>query len=426
MSYRTCLVVAALLPFLQPPSLSGQAAQSQSPEIAELQRKVDVLAEEVERLRSGEAETDVPLERTRQLGLGPSAAAVYGKSRGFSLAGYGEFLYENFAARNQTGTSVSRPTQWDSLRAVIYAGYRFNDRVVFNSEIEVEHANEIWLEFAYIDYTLRPEATLRGGLVLVPMGLMNEFHEPNVFFGARRSETESRIIPSTWRENGFGVLGSAGIFSYRAYVVNGMNAAGYSADGFRGGRQRGSRARAGDMAVVGRLDVTPIPGVFFGGSVYSGGSAQNQYQVDGRTIQAQTTIGEIHGQAQFRGLDLRGLFARTHLGDAVELNRARNLTGTASIGKAMQGGYAQVGYNVLSQVRPDLALTPYYRYERVNTQRKTASGFAADPARDGTFHTLGAEFRPIDSVVIKADHQWSRNRANTGVNQVNIALGYSF
>ena len=416
----TVLVLFAFAP------VAFSQATSQNAEVAEIQRKLDVLSAEVEKLRSGEPDVEVTESQAKGLGLSPSAASVYRKQQGFSFAGYGEVLYENFAARNQAGTEVNRGTTMDFLRAVFYAGYRFNDKFLFNSEVEVEHANEIWMEFAYIDYLAHPSLNVRGGLLLMPMGLTNEFHEPNVYLGAKRSETESRLIPSTWRENGAGVLGSIGKFNYRAYVVSGLNAGGFAADGLRAGRQRGSRARTTDPAFVGRLDFSPTPGIFFGGSFYTGGSAQNQFVVGGRTLEVETNIGEVHGQVQLRGFDLRGLLARATLNDVAELNQARGLTGLSSIGEQMQGGYVQVGYNLLSQVSDDVVLTPYYRYERLNTHAKAAEGFAEDPARDGTFHTFGVELRPINNIVVKADHQWIRNRANTGVSQFNILLGYSF
>lgn len=406
----------------------AQTPQSDAPQksVEEIQRQIDVLAAEVEKLRSGEPEVELTEEQAKNLGLSPSAANVYRKQRGASFAGYGEMLYENAAARNQAGTPVNRGTQLDFARAVFYAGYRFDNKFVFNSEIELEHANEIGVEFAYIDYLAHPAFNLRGGLLLVPMGLTNEFHEPNVFLGAKRSETENRIIPSTWRENGFGILGTAGKLNYRAYVVSGLNAAGFASDGLRGGRQRGSRARTTDPAFVGRLDVTPFSGVLVGGSLYTGGSAQNQFVVDGRTLHINTTIGELHGQIQMRGFDVRGLYARAKLDDVGNLNRARNLTGLNSIGQVMRGGYLQFGYNVLSQVREGVELTPFYRFEKVNTHEEVAPGFAADPVRDGTFHTAGLQFQPIHNIVVKSDYQWIQNPLKSGVNQFNISLGYTF
>jgi hypothetical protein len=409
----------------QPEAPQG-GGQSQTTTVEELNRRVDVLAEEVERLRSGEPELEVTPERARAMGLGFSAASVYRKERGVSFAGYGEMLYENYSSTDQAGSARNQGTQMDFLRAVMYFGYRFNDKFLFNSEVELEHANEIWLEFAYVDYIAHPAATLRGGLVLVPMGLTNEFHEPNAFLGARRTETESRIIPSTWRENGFGVVGGTGKLSYRAFIVNGMNAAGFTADGLRGGRQRGSRSRMSDAAFVGRLDATPVPGVLVGGSFYAGDSDQNQYVVGGRQLDVGTRIGEFHTQLQMRGFDLRGLVARAVLDDVAALNTARGLVGVNTIAERMDGGYVQMGYNVLSQFQEEASLTPFYRFEKFNTHKTPVAGAPANAAMDRKYHTFGFQFQPIQNVVVKTDYQWIRNVANTGLSQFNIALGYTF
>ncbi|MBI4444291.1 MAG: hypothetical protein HY645_00160 [Acidobacteria bacterium] len=411
--------------------LEKKVAGSQDDEVAELQRRIEVLATELEQLRSGEKELVVTPEQAQAYGVGPSAASVYRKPQGVSIAGYGEMLYENFNNRNESGTRTFQPSRFDFLRAVLYTGYRFNEKFLFNSEIEFEHAStgrggEASVEFAYVDYLAAPYLTLRGGLVLIPMGLTNEFHEPTAFLGAKRSETESRIIPTTWRENGFGVLGSAGKFQYRAYLVNGLTAAGFSSDGLRGGRQKGATSLATDMAFVGRLDVMPTPGVFFGGSLYSGESDQGQFSDRGRQLEVNTTIGELHGQVQAHGFDLRGLFARAVLDDVSGLNSARQLTGKASIGETLEGGYLQIGYNALTRFSETVRLTPYYRFEKLNTQDEVPSGFLPDPARNRTFHTFGLEFRPIRPVVIKGDYQWLKNRADSGLNQLNILLGYAF
>ncbi len=110
-------------------------------EVEELRRQVDILAGEVEKIRSGEPEHDISRERANSLGLGPSAADVYRKPHGASLAGYGEMLYENFGNRDQSGAEVDKPARLDLLRAIIYAGYRFNERFLVNTEIEFEHAS---------------------------------------------------------------------------------------------------------------------------------------------------------------------------------------------------------------------------------------------------------------------------------------------
>lgn len=407
----------------------GESPQPSDTDLEELQRQLDILAEEVERLRSGEEETvELTEDEVRALGLAPSAARTYERSRGVSIAGYGEMLYERYSGANQAGDPSGRTSQIDFLRAIIYAGYRFNDKFLFNSEIEIEHADEVFVEFAYLDYLVHENLGIRGGLVLLPMGLVNEFHEPTVFLGAERPVTESVIIPSTWRENGAGVHGSAGMFSYRAYVVNGLVGANFSSSGIRSGRQKGSKAKAENFAFTGRLDVTPTPGVFVGGSIYTGGSGQGDIAIDGRNFDVRTTIVDVHGQAQIRGFDVRGLFANASIGDALELNQVLGKTGTSGVAEAMRGGYMQVGYDVLSQSNAlgGTQLTPYYRWERVDTQATMPVGFERSRSTDNTFNTIGVEVKPIPNIVVKADYAWVSNDSETSVNQFNIGLGYVF
>lgn len=396
-----------------------------------LRHQISVLAAEVEKLRSGEPAIEVSAEKASSMGLSPWAASVYRKTQGVSIAGYGEMLYQNYDGETQTGVPAAKGSQLDFLRAILYTGYRFNNRFVLNSEIEFEHAStsrggEVSVEFAYLDYLMNKNFTVRGGLVLIPMGLTNEFHEPTAYLGARRSETETQIIPTTWRENGLGLLGSAGRISYRAYLVNGMDASRFSADGLRGGRQSGARAIANDMAFVGRFDFNPVPGAVVGGSIYTGSSGQGQYKEAGKTLGVRTTIGEIHAQMRARGFDLAALYARSSVADIAAVNRLRGLTGSNSLGELLQGGYVQLSYNLFSRRSESMRLSPYYRFEKLNTQASVPQGFASDPARDRSYHTGGIEFRPIANIAIKGDYQWIRNEALTGLNQFNINLGYSF
>ena len=414
------------------PEAAEEAAEAEEtaarePDVAELEQRIEVLAEEIERLRSGEDER-LDVDEARRLGLAPSAAAAYATDRGVSIAGYGEMLLENYADTNQGGSPTDKTTQFDYLRAILYAGYRFNDKFLFNSEIEVEHAKEIFVEFAYVDYQATENFGLRGGLLLVPMGLVNEFHEPTVFLGAERPVTENRIIPSTWRENGGGVYGTFEQVSFRAYFLNGFNGSAFSSGGLRGGRQKGGKAKSTSMAFTGRLDVTPTPGVFFGASFYTGDSGQGEIVVDGTEYGVGTTIFDVHGQAQVRGIDLRGLFARASLSDAAMLNRALGKSGGGGVGEGLQGAYIQFGYDVLSQVprAGGVGLTPYVRYEQVDTQHRMPTGFERSLSTDNTYLTFGIELKPIAGVVLKVDHAWVSNDADSGVNQFNVNLGYAF
>jgi hypothetical protein len=411
------------------PGTDGRPTGTDStPDVQELQRQVEVLAEEVEKLRSGEQpRIEMGEDEARALGLAPSAASLYRHEGGVSFAGYGEMLYENFSSENESGEATGGGARADFLRAILYAGYRFNDRFLFNSEIEIEHAEEISVEFAYVEYLASRHLSLRGGMLLLPMGLVNEFHEPTVFIGARRPETEQAIIPSTWRENGLGVHGSAGKVAYRAYLVNGLRASGFSANGVRGGRQKGAEALADNLAFTGRLDVTPTPGLFLGVSLYTGGSGQGEVATDGRDLEVGTTIFDVHGQVRARGFDLRGLYARARIDDAAALNASLGLEGPGGVAETMVGGYLQLGYNVLSQVSStSVSLLPYYRWERVDTQAKMPAGFERSGETRRTLSTLGIELKPVPNVVLKLDYQIIANDAKTGQNQLNVSLGYAF
>ena len=436
----TCLFVLSALPAAarqapaQPDPGPGAVAPveqdgaSDAAQIEELRRRINLLAAELEQLRSGESpQVELTGRRRQSLGLAPSAAAAYRRaSAGVSFAGYGEMLLENFDNENESGTGGAPTTRLDFLRHILYAGYRFNDTFLFNSEIEVEHANEISVEFAYVDYRASDNLTLRGGMILLPLGLVNEFHEPTVLTGARRPETEQRILPTTWRENGAGILGSAGIVTFRAYVTNGLRGAGFSSAGLRGGRQKGGKALAANLAFSGRLDITPVPGIVAGVGLYRGGSGQEQVVLDGTRLDVGTTVVEVHGQARLRGFDLRALFAQASVDQAGQASRALGLPTGSPIANTMQGGYLQAGYNVLSQFTTPLALTPYVRYEQVDTQHRVPAGFLRDLSRDGVIKTLGVELKPIPNVALKTDYLWIGNEARTGRNQFNVNLGYAF
>ena len=392
-------------------------------DVEELERRVDLLAEELERLRSGEGEREITADDARAMGLAPGAAAVFRANRGLSIAGYGEFLYENYASTKQSGAPGGKGTQFDALRAIIYTGYRFNDKWVFNSEIEVEHAKEAYLEFAYVDYQATENFGIRGGMLLVPMGLVNEFHEPTTFIGTERPFTENTIIPSSWREHGAGIYGTFDKVSFRLYTVNGFKGEKFSSGGLRGGRQKGYKAKADSMAITGRLDVTPTPGVYMGASFYTGGA---NFAMD--TDDLGLTIVDFHGQAQVRGFDVRGLYATANLDAAGKFNETKGLTGSKGLAEKMEGGYILFGYDVLSQTS-DIggpAFTPYIKFERVDTQAKMPAGYSRSLSTLNNFRTIGFEFKPMPNVVVKVDRMWVTNDAKSGLDQFNINLGYGF
>lgn len=408
------------------PAQAGAPAMSDR--LDELERQIGILAAEMEREQLGEA---VARADQSDHGYGPAASKIYRTGQGLSVGGYGEMLYERFDSTRDDGSDSGESDQLDFLRGIVYFGYKFNDQWLFNSEVEFEHASveeggDAGVEFAYLDYLWKPSLNARAGLVLVPMGFVNELHEPTVFLGARRPDVERRIIPTTWRENGFGLFGEVGPVSYRTYVVNGFKGEDFSAGGLRGGRQKGSKAVAEDFAWVGRLDYEPAPGLLFGGSAYLGQSGQDLAGDDGQEIKVGTTIYEGHAEWRWRGLELRFLGVRAELDDVAELNRALGLSGSSSVGEELSGWYAQVGYDLLGGRVGDQELIPYARWEELDTQDSVPAGFARNPANDQESLTIGLAWKPFPQAILKADYQDYDNEAGTGVDQLNVALGYIF
>jgi hypothetical protein len=297
-------------------------------------------------------------------------------------------------------------------------------------------------------------------MVLLPAGFINEQHEPPTFLGARRPDVERRILPATWRENGAGLFGDLGPFSYRAYVLAGFDSAGFTAaDALRGGRQSGAQSKAEDLALALRLDYTGAPGLLVGGFFYRGGADQGRESPAGpfidpngaavtpptRPFSADVTLFDLHAEYRARGAEFRALYAGGSLDGAREVNDANGVDGTRSVGERFRGWYAQAGYDVMALRRAasGIAVIPFVRYERLETQervpgeapldRDARSGpgldpvpFAADPANDVRIWTYGVAYKPILNVSVKLDYQDFKNEAGTGVDQLNLAVTFLF
>ena len=416
--------------------LVQQVEAADSAALAEMRLQIEAITREIEELKLGQ-ELVVQAD-TGVFGLGPAASKVYRVQQGVSIGGYGEFLFTGFASNREDGSPSNKNNVFDALRGVVYIGYKFNDKFLFNSEIEVEHAStsnsgSVSLEFAYVDWLFSNPLGGRAGLLLLPMGFLNELHEPPTFLGSTRPETERAIIPSTWRENGLGVFGGAGGFSYRAYVVNGLDATGesgaegFSAAGLRGGRQKGSKALANDFAGVARVDYMGVLGLLVGTSFYMGNSGQNALTTDSTSsINALTMIWDGHAQYRARGVWLRGLFALSTIDDVPAINDLQGFTGDQSVGERLVGWYLEGGYDVLHGVQTQHQLLPYVRYEQIDTQDKVPEGFSRSGVTDRQILTIGAAWLPIPNLIVKADYQVRKNAADTGVNQFDLYLGYMF
>ncbi len=416
----TLLFLALVVSAAAGSSLAGQ--QTDSARLVELERRLEAVTREIERLSLG---ADVVQADSSILGFGPAASKVYQVTQGVSIGGYGEILYENFAGERQDGAASTTRDITDALRAIIYFGYKFDDKLLFNSEIEIEHANEAYLEFAYLDYMLTESVGVRAGLLLAPLGLVNELHEPPIFLETKRSVTEQRVIPTTWRENGIGIFGTTGPVAWRAYVMNSLNGAGFTAGGLRGGRQRGTRALSENIALAARADYIGTPGLLVGTSAYFGGTGQGR-QLSGTEVVGNLLLWDVHADYEAYGFDLRALVAHASLNDARELNQLNTLVGAAGVGDEMLGWYVEGGYDVLRSTGWTHRLLPFVRYEEVDTHYSTVPGVAADAAQDLTVVSIGAAWKPAPQVVLKVARQLHENGASTGLDQWNVQLGWLF
>lgn len=372
----------------------------------ELKRQMGAVSTELEGF---EFRDIIPEVGDSVFGLGPGASKIYQKDQGLSIGGYGEAIYQAFAG--------DTTAEADFTRAIIYVGYKFDDKWVFNSEIEIEHADEIFLEFAYLEYLARPELNFRAGVLLVPMGFVNEMHEPTTFRGATRPDTERRIIPSTWRENGLGIVGGAGDFSYRVYAMNGFDGEDFNEAGLRGGRQKASQAKAEDIALVGRLDWGGVPGLDLGVAAYYGDSGQGNEAIG----DVPTTVYDLHAQYQTGGLRVRGLFAQAEVSDTEQLFAGN---GGTVVGEEMVGWYLEAGYDVMTNINPDSGqqVIPWARYEELDTHSKVAPTLTKDPAQDDSNTAFGIDWLPIPNIVFKVAYR----DYDKGIDRLELSLGYVF
>jgi hypothetical protein len=346
-----------------------------------------------------------------------------------TLGGYGEIHYNNPSGPNSPGIV-------NVARFVMFLSHQFNDKIAFRSEVEIEdtkveaghdQAGEVSVEQAYLDYQLSPAVTLRAGLLLAPIGIINETHEPTTFNGVDRPAFDNDVIPTTWRDLGLGIVGNiAGSgLSYRAYLLNGLVASGFTADeGIREGRQEGQLASFANPSLTGRLEWAR-PGLRVGGSFWYGGTANQDPLLGTGTFDNAVTVVSADAQYDVGPLMFRGVLANISISDAEAINAAFN----GQIGSRIAGGYVEGAYNVLSALAPQSSqrLNAFIRHERYNTQAGVPAGVTGDDALARRVTTFGLTYKPLYNVAFKGDYQLRRNRAAVGEGEVfSLGVGYQF
>ncbi len=370
-----------------------------------------------------------------------SAEKMLNKNKGLGIGGYGEVHFNQPLNEN-----IRDAATLDVHRLVMFLGYNFTKKTQFVSEIEFEHANEIWIEQAFIQHKLHKYVNLRAGLLLVPMGIVNEYHEPTTFNGVERPFIDNRILPTTWREIGAGFSGTILPIStrYQAYVVNGLS--GYGTGGLftgakalREGRQKGSNAYMTSPAFTGKVEYFGISKLSIGLSGYFGNSQSKLLQgihTDSLALQSRADSSVIgismlgaDFRFQYKGLELRGQFYYAALSNTLSYNHFTAKNGIPNdLGSAIQGFYAEAGYNVLRHFKTSRSeLIPFIRIEMSNLHQQVEEPLLVNKALNTTHITSGLTWLVTKNAVFKADIQFSKSEADSKFTKImNAGIGFMF
>jgi hypothetical protein len=334
------------------------------------------------------------------------------------IGGYGEVHYNQ-----PVSPDIRKNGTLDVHRIIMMLGYQFNDKVQFVSELEFEHVSEVYVEQAFLQYKLSNSVNFRGGLILTPMGIINEYHEPTTFNGVERPQIDNAISPSTWREIGFGITGVILPVSlrYQAYLMNGFNsfdgqARIGGASGLRGGRQKGVESYISSPNFSGKVEYFGIRGLNLGLSGYFGDTQSTLYNGIDKNDEAALAkadssvvgISMVGADARYsyKGLKLTGQLYYTLLSNTGAFNQFTIGKGGGNLGSSMYGYYIDLGYNVLRTVKTEKQLIPFLRYSNYDTHYKVPENMTDNLSYQKNVVTTGLSFFLTQGAVVKADLQF--------------------
>jgi len=370
-----------------------------------------------------------------------TAEQMISSSGKLGIGGYGEVHYNQPLGKNQY-----QPGTLDVHRMVLFVGYNFSSKTQFVSEVEVEYAKEIWIEQAFLQQKLHKYVNLRAGLLLVPMGIINEYHEPGTFNGVERPVIDNKLALSTWRDIGLGFTGTVLPFSvkYQVYIMGGLNGydtrAVFSADkGLREGRQKGSKAYVTSPAFSGKIEYFGLRNLNIGLSGYVGKS-QSKLFVKLNKDSAElvrdadsSVVGISMVGVDFRyavkGFEARGQFYYNYLSNTSQYNLfTRSGEKNNDLGRAMIGYYAEVGYNLFRLLpKTRLELIPFVRYEFYNMQQSVEEPVIRNQIYENTMITAGLTFKLNRYAVFKTDFQFYKAAGDPSWSKVmNMGVGVMF
>lgn len=376
--------------------------QQQQEMINELKAKLDNTDQKVEATQEKVVANTKAVESVED-----EVASVEESSSSFAgdttVGGYGELHYNNLDGKEN---------QVDFHRFVLFFGHEFADDLRFFSELEVEHAfsgegkpGEVELEQAFIEYDINPNHHVLAGLYLVPVGIINETHEPPTFYGVERNAVEKNIIPSTWWEAGIGLNGDlAPGWKYDLMLSSGLDSP-TSSFSIRSGRKKVAKAPGEDGALTGRIRYTGVPGLEVGVAL------QHQMDITQGDQDIDANLLEAHVDYERNGFGLRALYASWWLDD-----------GDAGIGPKAIGADRQDGFYIEPSYKFKVARGEFGVFARYQEWNNKAGGNGGD---DKEQIDIGFNYWPVEDVVLKFDYQFLNDAAGDN-DGFNLGIGYQF
>jgi hypothetical protein len=361
--------------------------------------------------------------------LTPSAGSAQGAATPQSptrLSGYMDLQYRK--PQFEDG-------QFDFRRFVLLVTHQFSDRIRFVSELELEHglveggeeSGELELEQAYLDFLLSRAFNVRAGVLLIPVGIINERHEPPVYYGVERPLVDTFLVPTTWFEVGVGIHGEVGRgWRYRVYTTSPLNAARFTAEeGLREGRQMVGNTNIGRAAATGRVEYVGIRGLTAGVSFWRGDSGfefRPLFDVPVRLVEADVRYAK-------RGFEARAQLVTIDISNAARLNDAltRRTGVNPNIAQTMRGALLEASHRFFSSPRIG-EIGAFVRYDKVNTQARMPAGALPLGQWDRDAIVFGATYWPDPDIAVKVDYVVGRNRSQVvaAPNSFNVGLGWWF
>ena len=375
----------------------------QADELSDLKAMLQQALERIEQLENQQQEISVAQEAIVEQVENSAASQLAQWAEKTTVGGYGEVHWNNTNLKDEI----------DLHRFVLFFGHHFADDIRFYSEVEIEHGlvgdeknGEVEVEQAFIEYEINDQHRVAGGVFLVPVGILNETHEPPTFYGVERNNVEKNIIPSTWWEAGVKFSGDLGAgFGYDLALHSGLEASkgGVFTYKPRDGRRKISNAPAKDGAVTARLKYTGVPGLELAATVQRQG---DMTQGDSATDEAEGLLAETHLVYNRGPFGLRALYAMWDIDGA----EAR------ALGRDEQEGWF---------IEPSYRINSSWGLFARHSSWDNEAGASGDSEFKQT--DIGVNYWPHQRVVVKLD--WMDKDAPSGKTDedgFNLGVGYQF